>query len=153
MPSKEFVMRGKTASDGYHTINFSGFKGDYAFRLIEFSIYPSENIGGVNVELAASVTAAKVFEDPANPNFDHEGLIAVAQYHVNPSVTAHLTPASLSVVNDTFLITQDLILAAVDTVVGGTPQATNWQCKFKPVKMSSTEIANANYRQFSIFDD
>jgi len=149
---KEFVIRGQTASGLTHTINFSGHKGDYGFKLIEFSIYPSTNVGGVNVELAASLTAAKTFEDPINPDFDNEGLIGVAQYHVNPSVTAHLTPGDLSVVNDTFIITQDVILAVIDTVAGA-PQATNWQCKFMPVKLSTTEAALTNYRQFSIFDE
>jgi len=149
---KEFVIRGQTASGLTHTINFSGHKGDYGFKLIEFSIYPSTNVGGVNVELAASLTASKTFEDPINPNFDNEGLIGVAQYHVNPSVTAHLTPGDLSVVNDTFIITQDVILAVIDTVAGA-PQATNWQCKFMPVKLSTTEAALTNYRQFSIFDE
>lgn len=151
MSKEEFVIRGQTASGGTETINF-GIKNGYAHRLIEFSIYPSQNIGGVNVELAATVTAAKTFEDPANPNFDNEGLIGVAQYHVNPSVTAHLAPGFLSIVNDTFLITQNLILAAIDTV-SGSPQPVNWQCKFKPVKLSESNLANQNYRQFMIFDE
>jgi len=151
MPTEEFVMRGQTASGETEVLNF-GSKHGYAFRLIEFSIYPSLNIGGVNVELAASLTAAKTYEDPANPNFDNEGLIAVAQYHVNPSVTAHLAPGYLSIINDTYLITQNLILATIDTV-SGSPQATNWQCKFRPVKLNEAEMANANLRQFHVFDE
>lgn len=151
MPTKEFVMRGKTASGEYHTINFSGFKGDYAFRLMEFEIYPSQAIGNQAYELAATVTAAKVFEDPEHPNYDHEGLIATA-FLANSSTPTYTSAVLNRVVNDTFLITQDLILAVIDTQAGD-PMSVNWQVKFKPVKMSSTELANANYRQFSIFDD
>jgi len=147
--NKEFVMRGQTASGQTEVLNFSGNTPGYAYRMTEFSIYPSLNVGGVNVELAASVTAAKTLEDPVNPNFNNEGLIAVAQYHVNPSVTAHLTPGDLSIVNDTFLITQDLILAVIDTVAGA-PQATNWQCRFVAEKLVNGEEALANYNQFTI---
>jgi len=146
---KEFVMRGQTASGLTHTMNFSGHKGDYGFRLVEFQLYPSTNIGNVSYELAASVTAGKTYEDPSNPNFNNEGLIATAQQFVNVNNYVYDFP---TVINDTFLITQDLILAVVDTVAGA-PMAVNWQCKFLPVKLSSAEAALTNYRQFSIFDD
>jgi len=150
---KEFVMRGQTASGLTHTMNFSGHKGDYGFRLVEFQIWPSTNIGGVAMELAASLTAAKVFEDPSNPNFDHEGLIGVAYFPMT-SIGAGNSGVNnlLTLVNDAFVITQDLILAVVDSVAGA-PTAVNWQCKFLPVKLSSAEAALTNYRQFSIFDD
>ena len=59
---------------------------------------------------------------------------------------------SKTLINDTFIVTQDLILAVVDTFAGA-PMAVNWQCKFMPVKLSSTEAALTNYRQFSIFDE
>jgi len=150
---KEFVMRGQTASGLTHTMNFSGHKGDYGFRLVEFQLWPSTNIGGVAMELAASLTAAKVFEDPSNPNFDNEGLIGVAYFPMT-SIGAGNSGVNnlITLVNDTFVITQDLILAVVDSVAGS-PTAVNWQCKFMPVKLSSTEAALTNYRQFSIFDE
>jgi hypothetical protein len=148
---KEFVMRGQTASGLTHTINFSGHKGDYGFKLIEFEIYPSTNIGGAEFELQASLTAAKVYEDPSNPNFDNEGLIGVAM------LTGFNNPVYVSsdlagIVNDTFIITQDLILAVIDAHAGS-PMPVNWQCKFMPVKLSTSEAALTNYRQFSIFDE
>jgi len=148
---KEFVMRGQTASGLTHTMNFSGHKGDYGFRLVEFQIWPSVNIGGASAELSATVTADKTFEDPANPNFNHEGLIGVAMLKIHET---DYRPGSAidAIVNDTFIITQDVILAVVD-LVAGAPMAVNWQCKFLPVKLSSTEAALTNYRQFSIFDD
>jgi len=149
---KEFVMRGQTASGLTHTMNFSGHKGDYGFRLVEFDIYPSTNIGGQNAELAATITAAKVYEDPSNPNFNNEGLIAAAMLGLPSDFTPAGNLASFKVINDTFLITQDLILAVIDTITGA-PMAINWQCKFMPVKLSSSEAALTNYRQFSIFDE
>jgi len=146
---KEFVMRGQTASGLTHTINFSGHKGDYGFRLIEFSIYPSSGIGSTEVELSASITAGKNAVDPTVPNFDDEGLIGTALWN-NYYTTAYLPGPGHVVINDTFLITQDIILMVQDTT-SETP--INWQCKFFPVKLSSTEAALTNYRQFSIFDE
>ena len=147
---KEFVLRGKTASGLTHTMNFSGHKGDYGFRLIDFKLWPSTDIGTKNGELSATLTAAKTYEDPSNPNFDNEGLIGTSLFIVNlyPEYGNH----SKTLINDTFIVTQDLILAVVDTFAGA-PMAVNWQCKFMPVKLSSTEAALTNYRQFSIFDD
>jgi len=147
---KEFVMRGQTASGLTHTMNFSGHKGDYGFKLVEFVLYPAVNIGGTTNELLGTVTAGKTAVTPIAPNFDDEGLIAVAQYRDNSNDIYQNTP-SASVINDTFIITQDLILMVQDTA--GSSNAVNWQCKFLPVKLSSSEAALTNYRQFSIFDE
>ena len=143
-------MRGQTASGTQEVLNF-GMKDGYAFRLIELQIYPSVDIGSANAELAVSITAAKTYEDPSNPNFKNEGLIAVSMLGMrsdlqNGQFLDH------TIVNDTFLITQDLILAAIDTELTA-PMAVNWQAKFMPVKMSESDKANQNYRQFSIFDE
>ena len=147
---KEFVMRGQTASGLTHTINFSGHKGDYGFKLVEFSLWPSTNIGGINIEFVASLTAGKTAVDPKYPNFDDEGLLGVALFQANSSLVRPTD--TFNVINDTFIVTQDLILSVVDTEPGD-PTPVNWQCKFLPVKLSSSEAALTNYRQFSIFDD
>jgi len=147
----EFVLRGKTASDKQEILNFGGDKSGYAYRLIEFQIYPAEGIGGNNIEYAASITAAKVYEDPANPNFSNPGLIGTAFITAGGGVE-NMTGGLVSVVNDTFMITQDLIIAVVDTQAG-TPNPVNWQCKFVAEKMNSSEEAVINFKQFSIFDD
>jgi len=155
---KEFVMRGKTASGLYEILNFSGYKPGYAYRMTEFQIYPSTGIGAQQGELAATITAAKLTTDdppispanPANPDFSQIGLIATAMYHYSDSATRASGP--VSVVNDTFLITQNLILAVIDTQAGS-PMAVNWQCKFKSVKMSGPEEAATNYKQYAISDE
>ena len=162
---KEFVMRGQTAStagQNTHIINFSGHKGNYGFRLVEFQIYPSTNIPGQSVELTASITADK-FDgsgtpadpyvtpaDPENPDFDQEGLIGNALYKASEDIR-YGAGFIHTVINNTFMITQDIILSVKDLGGGATP--VNWQCKFMPVKLSSTEAALTNYRQFSIFDE
>jgi hypothetical protein len=150
---KEFIMRGKTAdfktTGEVHTLNFSGHKGEYGFRLVEFMVWPSTNIGTDANEICGSITAGKTVADPENPNFDEEGLIGTA---LRTQTTSPLYGnTGQSIVNDTFIITQDLILSVTDT--GGTNHPINWQCKFIPVKLSSTEAALTNYRQFSIFDE
>jgi len=146
MPTEEFVMRGQTASATEEILNF-GMKDGYAFRLIEFEVYPSTNVATTEFEGVAALTAAKVAEDPINPNFSNEGLIGTAACLVSAS---SINPATnISVINDTYLISQNLILSCRDT--SGNP--VNWQCKFKPVKLTDAGQANVNYRQFSVFDD
>ena len=149
MPN-EFIMRGKTPSATNEVLNFSGYKPGYAYRMTDFTIYPSAGIGSVNAELAATVTAAKTYEDPSNPNFNNEGLIAVAMLGMRSDVQNGQFLDHV-VVNDTFLITQNLILAVVDTLAGS-PMDVNWQCKFVAEKVSSSQEAVANYKQFTIFD-
>ena len=60
------------------------------------------------------------------------------------------TPTSpVSIVNDTFIITQDLIIKVNETEADA---PVNWQCKFMPVKLSGSEEAVTNYKQFMISD-
>ena len=145
---KEFVMRGQTASGGTETLNFSGYKPGYAYRLVEFQLWNSQSIGTAKAEQVGTITAAKTAEDPVNPNFNNEGLIGVAALGDNESDA--YGPTALSIINDTFLITQNLILTVKDT--GGTNNPVNWQCRFESVKMSGPEEAVTNYKQFMISD-
>jgi len=145
---KNFVMRGQTPSGETELLNFGGYKPGYAYRLVEFEIYPSTNVGGAHYELAATLTAAKVEEDPANPDFTNEGLIGTVLLVSQSGIEFY---GGTRVINDTFLITQDLILSVIDTVAGS-PMAVNWQCRFEAVKMSGPEEAATNFKQFTIFD-
>jgi len=144
--NKEFVMRGQTASGKTEVLNFGGYKPGYAYRLTEFKLYPSTNIGGTQSELTGTVTAGKIAATPTDPNFNDDGLIASTMF--NEHDDARYLGGSWSVVNDTFLITQDLILMVQDTG----SQAINWQCRFEAVKMNSAEEAATNFKQFTIFD-
>jgi hypothetical protein len=148
MSKEEFVIRGQTASGGTETINF-GIKNGYAHRLVEFQLYPSTNLPNVDVEMTASITAGKTAVAPTDVNFNNEGLIATAFLQSNASSTR--LQSDLIVINDKFLITQNLILMVMNSA--GSNEPVNWQCRFKPVKMSESDIANQNYRQFTIFDE
>ena len=145
------IMRGKTASDTEETLQFSGHTPGYAFRLVDFKIYPSSDIGSANQELAATITAGKTAENPLNPNFNHEGLIATALVSHDPVPTPSTMSPGLVVINDQFYITQDLILKVIDSV-SGSPRDVNWQCKFEKVNLSASAEAVANFKQFTIFD-
>jgi len=149
--NKEFVMRGQTASGETEVLNFSGHTDGHAYRLTEFTLYPSTAIGTQNAELSATLTAAKALEDPTNPNFNNEGLIASSLFR-NGEAVNYAGPLSMTVVNDTFLITQDLILAVIDNYPGA-PMAVNWQCRFVAEKMSSNEEAVTNFKQYTISND
>jgi len=147
---KTFVMRGQTASGLTEILNFSGYKPGYAYRMTAFDIYPSGPIGDQSYELAATITAAKTFEDPQNPNFNNEGLIGVS---LNTGGASDAYPETMQrIINDTFLITQNLIIAVIDTKAGS-PMAVNWQCRFESVKMTGPQEATVNYKQFAISDE
>jgi len=145
--NKEFVLRGQTESGQTEVLNFSGYKPGYAYRLIEFDLYASSALGsGVN-ELCGSITAGKTAITPTDPNFNDEGLIGTSYTANNTNVGYSYAD---SVINDTFLITQNLVLMVQDT--GGSNYPINWQCRFVAVKMDGAEEAAANYKQFTIFD-
>jgi len=145
---EEFIMRGQTADSATETLNFSGKTPGYGYRLIEFEIYPSTGIGATEIEAMASITAAKTSEDPQNPNFNNPGLIATAVWN-NYYTTGYIPGPGHVVINDLFVITQDLILRVKDST---SANPVNWQCKFKKVKLSSSAEAVANFNQFTIFD-
>ena len=146
---KEFVMRGQTASGKTEVLNFGKYKPGTAYRITELSLYPGTNIGSTNNELLATITAGKTAITPTDPDFNNEALIGVAQYRDNSNDANQNMPSS-SVLNDTFLITQNLILMVQDTA--GSSNAVNWQCRFESVKMTGAEEAAVNYKQFAISD-
>jgi len=145
--NKEFVMRGQTASGSTEVLNFSGNTSGYAYRMTEFVLYPSTNIPGQNVELTGTITAGKTAVTSTDPNFNDEGLIGTVLF--TKGTEPHHPVSVDSIVNDLFLITQDLILMVQDAY--STP--VNWQCRFVAEKMSSNEEAVTNFRQYTISND
>ena len=143
--NKEFVMRGKTESGQTEVLNFSGYKPGYAYRMTEFSIYPSSGIGSTGWEIVGTVTAGKTAVAPTDPDFNNEGLIACSMYVGQNNV---YTGKINTILNDTFLITQNLILLVKDTF----SNPVNWQCRFVSEKMSGPEEAAVNYKQYTISD-
>ena len=145
---KEFVIRGMLTHGVSEVLNFSGYKPGYAYRLTEFSVWPSGNVHGATDELAASITAEKTAADPINPDFNQEGLIGNAMYINSANNTDG--PGLASLVNDTFLITQNLLILARDESGGND---INYQARFVSEKMSGPEEAVANYKQYTISDE
>ena len=147
--NKEFIMRGQTASGGTETLNFSGYKPGYAYRLVEFQVYPSE-LANASGEYAATLTAGKTAVAPITGiNFNNEGLIGSTYLTVATSPAAGIF-GPVTVINDTFLITQNLILMVQEA---NSSALCNWQCRFVAEKMSGPEEAVANYKQFTISDE
>jgi len=144
---KTFVMRGQTASGQTEVLNFGKYKAGYAYKITEFQLYHSTNIGAAHNEMVGSITAGKVAITPTDVNFNDEGLIATALVNGHRDYDV----GSLTVINDTFLITQNLILMVQDT--SGTDAPVNWQCRFESVKMTGAEEATVNYKQFAISDE
>jgi len=145
---KEFIMRGQTTiATPTEVLNMTGYRPGYGYVLKEFQIYPS-TLGG-NYELVASVTADNSSEAPDSPDFTHAGLIATAMI-ISRSDSGQGYGYSASVVNDLFVITQDLILQVADTTTNSMP--VNWQVRFKEVKLSSGAEAVANFKQYTIYN-
>jgi len=134
---KEFVMRGQTVKGATEVLNFGKYKAGYAYRLVEFQLAASFNVG------AADETAL----DPQNPNFNDQGLIATA--HMKNDANDIYPISMFSVINDTYIITQNLLL----TVYNNEAHPINWQCRFVSVKMTAAEEAATNYKQFAISDE
>jgi len=149
---KEFVMRGQTATTaGQNTevLNFSGYKPGYAFRLVEFQLWSGADLHVINYELMGSITAGKTSITPEIQDFNEEGLIGSASVADNKD--SYYPTNFNSIINDTFLITQNLILTVHDS--GGSAVPCNWQCRFVSEKMSGPEEAATNYKQFTISDE
>ncbi len=147
---KEFVMRGKTASGGTEVLNFSGYKPGYAYRLVEFVVYPTnwDSSGATQAEIVGSITAGKTAAAATDVDFKDEGLIGSAYFWQYYGASA--LPGAGGIINDTFLITQNLILMVQDN--GSSPLPVNWQCRFVKEKMSGPEEAATNYKQYLISD-
>ena len=146
---KDFVIRGQTASGETEILEFGGYKEGYAYKITEFQLYPSTALGTENSEMAGTITAAKTAMAPLDPNFNSEGLIASSYVTVYNS--PQYASGIITVINDTFLITQNLILMVQDA--DGSPTPINWQCRFESVKMTDNQAAATNFKQFSIFDE
>jgi hypothetical protein len=143
---KEFIMRGQTTTGApTEVLNITGYRPGYGYRLTEFAIYPSTSIGSQACEMSASITADNSSEAPDSPNFNHDGLIATALLFSQGTNGSNYLNV---VINDLFVITQDLILQVADTQ--NTP--INWQVKFKEVKLSKSAEAVANFKQYTIYN-
>jgi hypothetical protein len=146
MPQKEFIIRGKTSAGRTEVLNFGGIAKGYAYRLTDFRIWPSVSIPTQTCEMTGSVTAEKNPVDPNSPDFLEDGLIGNAFWFHGAAQPNSQSDGSI--VNDLFMITQDLHLMVNDSE--GNP--INWQCRFESVKMTGPEEAATNYKQFTISD-
>ena len=148
---EELIMRGQTASGDEEVLNFGGRTPGYGYQLVDFVLYASTAIGTDVAELAGTVTADKTGMNAVTPNFNSPGLIGTfaASWGVIQTTGTETIPGGYGVVNDLFVITQDLILQVIDT----NSNPINWQLKFRKVKLSGAAEAAANFKQFTIFDD
>jgi len=144
---KTFVMRGKTASGTTEVLNFGKYKAGYAYKLTEFQLYP--NNPNLTYELIGTLTAGKTAVSPIDIDFNNDGLIGCTTVENNTSTSHALT--DYTIINDTYIVTQNLILMVQDTAGGSLD--SNWQCRFESVKMTGAEEAAVNYKQFAISDE
>ena len=143
---KEFIIRGQTAVGApTEVLNMSGYRPGYGYVITDFQIYPSTSIGTQSYEMSGAITANNSPESPLDPDFNNEGLIATALMFGQGYNGDNY---NLSIVNDLFVITQDLILQIADTQSA----PVNWHVRFKEVKLSSSAEAVANYKQYTIYN-
>jgi len=146
---KEFIIRGQTASGGTEVLDMTGYRPGYGYRLTEFSLFPSTDIGAVNYEMAGAITAGNAAVSAIDPDFNDEGLIGSS---IISDTASREQPSGIthSVINDLFVITQDLILSVRNS--DGTNEPINWQVRFKEVKLPGAAEAVANYKQYTIYN-
>jgi len=147
---KEFIMRGQTTvADPTEVLNMSGYRPGYGYVITDFRLYPSITAaaGGVTYEISGSITADNSAESATTPDFNNEGLIATCTAVGRPGASSS-GGYDLKVINDLFVITQDLILQIADSQ----SQAVNWQVRFKEVKLSGPAEAVANFKQYTIYN-
>jgi hypothetical protein len=146
---KEFLMRGKTISGGTEVLEFGNqARPGYGYQLRELVLYPSAALGTDQHELVGSITASTVAVNPVEPDFNSDGLIATAYYQATANKDS--SPGGYTVLNDLFVITQDLHLMVQD--IGGNNHPINWQCRFDEVKLSGGAEAVANFKQYTIYN-
>jgi len=146
---REFIMRGNfTSAQGYGNkkLKFSGFKPGYGYRIVEFQLYPSASIGAQSVEMSGCISCGGNNIDAANIDFNLDEIIATCAFSANGSVPNN--PTNYSVINDLFIITQDLNINTADSQGSN----VNWQVKFKEVKLSASAESVANFNQYSIYN-
>jgi len=144
---KEFIMRGQTKSGESEILNMgTPTRNGYGYVMTDFALYPSTNIHSATYEITGTVTAGNTAAIPTDPNFNDDGLIATAS--IQDHYEANYVGSEMAIINDAFVITQDLILLVRDSA--GSP--INWQCKFKEVKLTAAAEAVANYKQYTIYN-
>ena len=146
---KEFIMRGKTASGGTEKLDFGHqARLGYGYQIREFTLFPSASIGGTDHELTGTISCGTTAITPTDPDFNDDALIASSIYDHNRN--SNYGPVFSTVLNDLFVITQDLILMVQDA--GGGSEPVNWQCRFEEIKLSTAAEAVANFKQYSIYN-
>jgi len=147
---KEFIMKGKIQVNGQENLNFGGGDPSYGYKLKKFQLWGADDILGAAdaFEYCGVITADNAAADPIAPNFDDPGQIGVALWGVTHNLVTHV-PAGSSVIDDLFIITQDLIIA----ISGSANTSCNYLLKFEQIKLSGPAEAAANFKQFGIFND
>jgi hypothetical protein len=147
---REMIVKGKLDVDANATINMPKVSEGYGYRITRFDLWGAQDVLGVGAasEYCGIITAEKSAADASAPNFNNEGQIAVAMWCVSHNLVTNM-PAGTSVIDDLFIISQDIILE----IKGTASTACNFLIRFEKVKLDTTGQANANYRQFMIFDE
>jgi hypothetical protein len=145
--TKEFIIKGRSASGSTETINLSGSRPGYGFQLHDFKLWGSNNLGNTSMEGWATLARSSTGISPIDPDFSNDALVAVAVFmtHTSPAYP----PQALNMINDLVILTQDLTLMVQDT---GDGDPINYMLKFKEVKLSDAREAVSNYQAFTVRD-
>ena len=136
----EFIQQGRLASGGTKVINLSGGKNDVGYRLKEFKLWGSTNLGATSQECWGTLVRSNTAVSPINPDFGNEALVGVATFHCHTSPA--YPPQQLAMFNDLVDLVADCILMVQDSSDG---EDINYLLKFEEVKLSDAAISAANY--------
>tara|TARA_Y100001973_G_C5189474_1_gene329981 strand:+ start:201 stop:641 length:441 start_codon:yes stop_codon:yes gene_type:complete len=141
---KEFIIKGYNVSGTNEKIRLSSSRTGYGFRLKEFKLWGSTNLGATSQECWGILSRGPAL-DPISPNFNDDSIIGVSVFmtHTSPAYP----PQSLEVIDDLVILTQDLTIAVRDT---SDAEAVNWFLKFEEIKISGAAEAAANYQALEV---
>ena len=141
---KEFIIKGYNVSGTNEKIRLSSSRTGYGFKLKEFKLWGSTNLGNTSQECWGVLSRGSAL-DPISPNFNDDSIIGVSVFmtHTSPAYP----PQSLEIIDDLVILTQDLTIAVRDT---SDAEAVNWFLKFEEVKISAAAEAAANYQALEV---
>jgi hypothetical protein len=140
-------MRGNNANGDSKVIHLSGLADGEGYTLANFEIFPTTGVGTTEGELMACLTRDTTASDPANPDFDEQGLIGNVTLRITTSTTVY----GMMLINSNAILTQDLLLTVKDE--NAAHNNVNWQLTFNRVAISGSREAVANFEAFSIRND
>jgi len=142
------VPNAGASTPGHKRIQIGWPKADYSYAIVEFRVYPSNMVGGINSALHGTITLAKDDTlEPASPDFSNTNELAWSSSinGLSPGITGPLGVTEFSLNDDENYFDRNIYLHTVDEV--GT-QDVNYFLKIAEFRTKPDVGAIVMLRQF-----